>query len=474
MSQTITIDPVTRLEGHGKITIHLNSQGEVENAHFHVTQVRGFERFCEGRPYYEMPGLMARICGICPVSHLIASAKACEAVMSVRIPHTAAQLRRMLNLAQMVQSHALSFFYLSSPDLLLGMDADPASRHLFGVVAAKPELGRAGVALRRFGQSIIELLAEKRIHPGWVVPGGVTEPLPAAKRDEILAMLPAAYNNVKLALDAYKQIAGQFKQEIEVFANFPSLYMSLINEDESIEFTDGEVRLIDADGHVLDDGITVNTFTEVIGEAVEPYSYTKFAYYKPLGYPQGSYRVGPLARLNIVKSMGTPLAEKELAEFKQLATGPVQGSFHYHHARLVEILYGIEKIEQILNDPLILDKHVRATAGVNRLEGAGYAEAPRGTLMHNYKVDENGKMLWANLIIATGQNNNAMNKGVLQVAQHYVRDGKFTEGILNRVEAVVRTFDPCLSCSSHALGQMPLALSLVSASGEVVDKVVRG
>jgi NAD-reducing hydrogenase large subunit len=473
MTQTILIDPVTRLEGHGKITIQLDSQGEVEDAHFHVTQVRGFERFSQGRPFYEMPSLMARICGICPVSHLIASAKACEAIMSVRIPHTAAQLRRMLNLAQMVQSHALSFFYLASPDLLLGMESDPKARHVFGVVAAKPELGRAGVALRRFGQHIIELLANKRIHPGWVVAGGVTEPLDPAKRDEILAMLPEAYANAALALAAYKQIADTFKAEIEIFANFPSNYMSLINEDESIEFTDGALRMIDPKGAILDDGITASQFSEKIGEAVEPYSFTKFAYYKPLGYPEGSYRVGPLARLNIVKSMGTPLAEKELAEFKQLAAGPVESAFHYHHARLIEIIYGIEKIEQILADPLILDKHVRASAGVNRLEGAGQAEAPRGTLYHHYKVDENGLITWANLVIATGQNNNAMNKGVLQAAKHYIKDGKFTEGILNRVEAVVRTFDPCLSCSTHAFGQMPLAISLVNADGEVVDQAVR-
>lgn len=473
MSQTIIIDPVTRLEGHGKITIHLDDRGEVAGAQFHVTQVRGFERFSEGRPFYEMPGLMARICGICPVSHLIASAKACEAIMSVRIPQTAAQLRRMLNLAQMVQSHALSFFYLSSPDLLLGMDSDPAARHIFGVAAARPELGRAGVGLRRFGQHIIELLGNKRIHPGWVVPGGVTEPLAPAKRDEILAMIPEAYTHIGLALDWYKRIAESFKAEIEVFANFPSLYMSLIGEDEAIEFTDGSLRLIDAAGNTVEDGITAARYSEVIGEAVEPYSYTKFAYYKPLGYPQGSYRVGPLARLNIVKTIGTPRAEQELAAFRQLAAGPVQGSFHYHHARLIEILYGIETIEQILADPRVLDKHVRATAGVNRLEGAGQAEAPRGTLHHHYKVDENGKITWANLVIATGQNNNAMNKGVLQVARHYVKDGKFTEGILNRVEAVVRAFDPCLSCSTHALGQMPLALSLVSAEGEVVDRVVR-
>jgi NAD-reducing hydrogenase large subunit len=345
----------------------------------------------------------------------------------------------------MVQSHALSFFYLSSPDLLLGMESNPATRNIFGVAAASPELGRAGVGLRRFGQHIIELLGDKRIHPGWVVPGGVTEPLSAAKRDAILAMIPEAYANVTLALNWYKKVADTFKAEIDVFANFPSLYMGLINEDESIEFTDGTLRMIDAQGKTIEDGITASRYTDVIGEAVENYSYTKFAYYKPLGYPQGSYRVGPLARLNIVKSIGTPL----------------------------EALYGIEKIEQILSDPLILDKHVRANAGVNRLEGAGQAEAPRGTLNHHYKVDENGKITWANLVIATGQNNNAMNRGVLQAAKHYVKDRKFSEGAMNRIEAVVRTFDPCLSCSTHAFGQMPLVLTLLSAEGEVVDQLVR-
>jgi NAD-reducing hydrogenase large subunit len=473
MSQTITIDPVTRLEGHGKITIQLNGKGEVEGAHFHVTQVRGFEKFSEGRPFYEMPSLMARICGICPVSHLLASAKACEAIMSVRIPHTAAQLRRMLNLAQMVQSHALSFFHLSSPDLLLGMESDPVKRNILGVAAAHPELGRAGIGLRRFGQHIIELLGTKRIHTGWVVPGGVTEPLSAEHRDEILAMLPEAYANLKMAITAYKKIASSFKQEIDVFANFPSNYLALVNDDDSFEITDGALRLIDPKGKVIEDGITASRFSEVIGEAVEPYSYTKFVYYKPLGYPEGSYRVGPLPRLNVVKSMGTPLADKELAEFKQLSKGPVESSFHYHHARLVEAMYGIEKIEEILADPLILDKHVRATAGVNRLEGSGQIEAPRGVLNHHYKVDEDGKMTWASLVVATGHNNNAMNNGVLQSAKAYVKDGKFTAGALNRIEAVIRCFDPCLSCSTHAFGQMPLVMSLVNSDGELVDRLVR-
>ena len=474
MSRTVIIDPVTRLEGHGKVTIMLDEGGAVENAHFHVTQVRGFERFSEGRPYYEMPSLMARVCGICPVSHLLASAKACEAIMSVRIPHTAAQLRRVLNLAQLLQSHALSFFYLASPDLLLGMESDPAVRNVLGVAAASPVLGKAGVALRRIGQTIIELLSGKRIHTGWVVPGGVTEPLTAEKRDSILALLPEALRDTQMALAAYKQIAGQFKQEIEVFANFPSNYLGMVDSDGSAVYTDGNLRLIDQAGYTIEDDISAIRVTQVFGEAVEPYSFTKFPYYKPLGYPDGCYRVGPLARLNIVSNMGTDFADQELKEFKQLSHRPVESSFYYHHARLIEMLYAIEMIERIMADPKILDKHVKAAAGVNRLEGAGHAEAPRGVLHHHYKVDENGKIVWANLMIATGHNNYAMNRGVLQAARAYVKKGKFTEGALNRIQAVVRTFDPCLSCSTHAYGKMPLNVELVNSDGEVVDRMVQG
>ena len=473
MSNTITIDPVTRLEGHGRITLKTNDQGEVSEAFFSVTQVRGFEKFCEGRPYYEMPGLMARICGICPVSHLIASAKACEAIMSVEIPPTAAKLRRALNLAQTIQSHALSFFYLASPDLLLGMDADPADRNIFGVAAAHPELGHAGVGLRRFGQHMIELLGRKRIHPGWVVPGGVTEPLDPAKRDEILALIPEAYANVKMALTAYKQIASRFGDEIENFANFPGPFMGMVGDDGGLEFTDAKLRMIDSGGVILMDNLEAAQFDAVIGEAVEPFSYMKFPYLKSLGYPDGAYRVGPLARLNIASHAGTPLAETELKVFKKLADGPVLGSFHYHHARLIEILHGIEVIEQLFSESSILEKHVRATAGVNRQEGAGIAEAPRGTLMHHYKVDDKGLMTWANMVIATGQNNNAMNRGVLQAAQRYVKSDKLTDGMLNRVEAVIRTFDPCLSCSTHAFGQMPLAIELLAPDGSTLDEVQR-
>jgi NAD-reducing hydrogenase large subunit len=416
---------------------------------------------------------MARICGICPVSHLIASAKACEAIMSVNIPPTAAKLRRALNLAQMVQSHALSFFYLASPDLLLGMDSDPATRNIFGLAKAHPELGRAGIGLRRFGQHMIELLGRKRIHPGWVIPGGVTEPLDLARRDEILALVPEAYANATMALAAYKQIVSRFQDEIEHFANFPGLFMGMVSEGGRLEFTDARLRMVDAEGLVLVDNMDAAQFDQQIGEAVESYSYMKFPYLKSLGYPHGVYRVGPLARLNIASHTGTPLADAELNEFKRLAKGPLLGSFHYHHARLIEILHGIELIERLFSDVDILDKHVRATAGVNRQEGAGIAEAPRGTLMHHYKVDDKGLMTWANLVIATGQNNYAMNKGVLQTAQRYVKGEKLAEGMLNRVEAVIRTFDPCLSCSTHAFGQMPLIIELHAPDGTILDKIHR-
>lgn len=473
MGRTITIDPVTRLEGHAKITLQLDARGEVESAHFHVTQLRGFEKFCEGRPYYEMPNLMARVCGICPVSHLLASAKACDAILAVRIPPTAGKLRRMLNLAQIIQSHALSFFYLSSPDLLLGMDANPSERNLFGVVRANPELGRGGVRLRQFGQQIIELLCGKRIHPGWVVPGGVNEPLSQEKRNKLLAMIPEALAITQKTLAWFKRSFESYREEIRSFANFPSLFMGLVTPDDRPAYYEGKIRFTDAAGNIVADKLDPANYAEFIEEAVEPFTYMKFPYYKPLGYPAGMYRVGPLARLNLVDRAGTPLADQEWIEFRSLERGAVLSSFHYHYARLIEILHAIEHIQNYLEDPDILSTHVRATASLNNSEGVGVSEAPRGTLIHHYRVDENGLITWANLVIATGHNNLAMNRGILQAARRFVRGEKLTEGMLNRVEAVIRTFDPCLSCSTHAIGHMPLVIRLVSPDGSLLDEVRR-
>ena len=473
MGKTITIDPVTRIEGHAKITLETDNQGEVSAAYFHVTQFRGFEKFVEGRPFYEMPYIMERTCGICPVSHLLAAAKACDALLAVRVPPAAAKLRRILNLAQIIQSHALSFFYLSSPDLLLGMDAPPTDRNIFGVMKAKPELGRGGVRLRQFGQRVIETLAGKRIHPAWVVPGGVNEPLTKEKRDLILSWIPEALDTTQKTLRWFKQNLESYREEIRTFANFPSLFMGLVTADERVGYYDGHIRFTDSLGNIVADNLEPARYQEYLGEAVEPYSFTKFPYYKPLGYPEGMYRVGPLARLNLVDHCGTPLAQQEWVEFRSLERNAVLSSFHYHYARLIEILFAIEHIEEFLNDPDILSTHVRSTASLNNHEGVGVSEAPRGTLIHHYRVDEQGLVTWANLIIATGHNNLAMNRGILQAAQHFVRSEKITEGMLNRVEAVIRAFDPCLSCSTHAYGQMPLAIELRAPDGALLDEVCR-
>lgn len=471
MGERIVIDPVTRIEGHAKITIQLNDAGEVEDAHFHVTQLRGFEKFCEGRPFHEMPALMSRICGICPVSHLVASAKACDALLAVHIPPTAQNLRRILNLAQIAQSHALSFFYLSSPDLLLGMDADPVQRNLFGVAQAQPQLARDGIRLRQIGQQIIELLGGKRIHPAWVVPGGVSEPLTSEKRDQILAMSHDGFEIALRTLYWYRSVMSNYREEIQAFGVVRTMFMGLTNERDELEMYDGFLRLQDADGTAVADRLNPEDYEQFITEQVEPWTYLKSPVYKPLGYPAGVYRVGPLARLNIVKSCGTPCADEALEEFRKL--DHPQSSFHYHYARLIEILYCFEKIEQLLHTPDILSDRVRAHAQPNSDHGVGVSEAPRGALIHHYQIDENGLITRANLIIATGHNNYAMDKNVLEVAKRFVHGARLTEGMLNRVEAVIRAFDPCLSCSTHAIGQMPLQVQLVAPSGELIDEIKR-
>lgn len=469
MSKKIIIDPVTRIEGHSKITIQLNDAGEVQEAMFHVTQLRGFEKFVEGRPFHEMPSIFSRICGICPVSHLVASAKACDMLMSVKIPPAAEKLRRIINLAQIAQSHALSFFYLSSPDLLLGMDAEPALRNLLGVARANPELARNGVRLRQVGQQIIEMLGDKRIHPGWVVGGGVNKPLSSEHRDKILAMLPEVITIAEKALEWFITQLERFTEEISVFANFPTLYLALSGPNNELETYDGMLRLVDDAGKQVE-RINPAEFESIIGEEITPYSYLKSPFYKGLGYPAGIYRVGPLARLHMASSCGTEKADRALKAFQQIDH---RSSFHYHYARLIEIIYAFEKIQEILNDPQILDEHVRAYAEPNCFEGFGVSEAPRGTLMHHYKIDKNGLITYADLVIATGHNNLAMNQGITQAAKYYIKGDELAEGILNRIEAVIRTFDPCLSCSTHAFGQMPLMIQLIAADGAILDEVRR-
>ena len=473
MSQTIVIDPVTRIEGHSKVTIQLDDRGEVTDAHFHVTQFRGFERITQGRPVHEMPALMARICGICPVSHLIASSKAVDDIMAVEPTPTGADLRRVMNLGQIVQSNALSFFHLSSPDLLFGFDADPAIRNIIGVANANPGLAKDGIGLRRWGQQIIEWLGGKRIHPVGIVPGGVAFQLTAEVRDRILAGVPEALAATERAIAWYKSDMLRWEEEASSFGNFRSAFMGLVDRQGNVDHYGGWLRVVDADGHYLADKVDPHDFNDYIGEAVEPWSYLKTTYWKPMGYPDGIYRVGPLARLNVAERTGTPRADEELEKFRWRVGRVASSSFHYHYARLIDTLNAIERIEELLRGPDILDSHTQSVAGINRREGIGVSEAPRGTLMHHYKVDDDGLVEWANLVIATGHNNAAMNRAVLQVARKHVKGDRLEESMLNRVEAVIRCYDPCLSCSTHALGKMALRVQLLAPGGQVLSEILR-
>lgn len=471
MEQQIVIEPISRIEGHGKITIRLDEQGKVADAKLHVTQLRGFEKFCEGRPFTEMGSLVERICGICPISHSLASARACDQILGVRVPETALKLRKMINCGTFIQSHALSFFYLSSPDLLLGMDADPQQRNIFGVLKTNPDFAKDGIRLRQIGQQVIEWLAGKRIHPSWVVPGGVNKPFNAAFKEEIQAVLPEAVEIVQRALIFFRQSIGRFAEEIQTFANFPSLFLGLVDAEGMLEHVDGRLRFIDAEGNIVVDQIAPALYQQYIDEAVEEYSYLKSPYYKPLGYAEGLYRVGPAARLNVCSGITTSLADKELGEFKNISGGrPQLSSFYNHYARLIEILYGIEMLDVLLRDPDILGENIRSVAEPNFQEGIGVVEAPRGTLFHHYTVDENGLMTGLNLIVATGNNNLAMNRGLMQVARHVIQGNKLTEPAMNRLQAVVRAFDPCLSCSTHCLGTTGGTIQLLAANGEVLDE----
>jgi NAD-reducing hydrogenase large subunit len=474
MAQRIVIDPVTRIEGHAKITIYLDDSGAVSDARFHVAEFRGFEKFCEGRPLWEMAGITARVCGICPVSHLLASARAGDQILAVRPPPAAEKLRRLMNLAQIVQSHALSFFHLSAPDLLLGLESDPAKRNVFGLIAAEPELARGGIRLRQFGQQIIEALGGKKIHPAWAAPGGVRYPLSAEERERIRSRLPESQTTAIAALQRFKQILDGFAEEVRTFGNFPSLYLGLAAGDGCWEHHDGHLRFVNADGKIVADHLDPAHYRDYIGEAVESSSYLKSPYYRPLGYPDGVYRVGPLARLNVCERMGTPLADRELEEYRQRGGRTVNASFYFHYARLIEILAALERIARMLDDPDLASENLRAHAGINRHHGVGVSEAPRGTLFHDYEVDENGLMRKVNLVIATGQNNLAMNRTVAQIAKRYVRGPQIAEGLLNRVEAGIRAFDPCLSCSTHAIGAMALHVRLVGPDGTVLAEAKRG
>jgi NAD-reducing hydrogenase large subunit len=474
MAQKITIEPVTRIEGHARVTVNLDDNNNVEHAYLHIDQFRGFEKFSQGRMFFEMPSITPRICGICPVSHHLASAKACDRLVGAEPPRPAQLLRRLMHMGQLVQSHSMHFFHLAGPDLLFGFDADPAIRNVVGIIQTNPELAIKAVKLRKWGQEVIRIVAGERIHAAFAVPGGVNKALTMKDRDELLAPVDEMIGYMQLGLDVAKGWLEENMDVVNRFANFRTGYMGLVNPaDGSLEMYDGDLRLIDKDGKLLEQ-FDPTTYLDYIAEHTEDWSYLKFPYYKKLGWPEGAYRVAPLGRLNVADSISTPLANEEFKNFKALSDGPVEPTLFMHYARLIEDIYAAERIRELLEDPDITSTDIRTMPGPITGEGVGVIEAPRGTLMHHYWTDDSGKLTNVNLIVATGHNNYAMSKSVDMVAKEFIDGNNVTEGMLNRVEAAIRAYDPCLSCSTHALGQMPIVMEIKNAAGEVVQTLKRG
>jgi NAD-reducing hydrogenase large subunit len=471
-SRTIEINPITRVEGHGKVTIQLDDAGNAVSARFHDTQFRGFEKFCEGQVFWEMPNLTPRICGICPVSHQLASAKACDMILGVELTRPAKLLRELLHMSQYIQSHALHFFHLASPDFLLGFDSDPATRNVIGLIGADPALATEAVKLRSLGQTMIKKLGGKKVHGNAALPGGMTTALLAEDRDHFLKQIDWAIADAQLAVKILLDYVSKNAAMVDSFAKFPSAYMGMVDKDNNLALYDGNLRLIDSKGVVLEEQFNPANYLDIIAEYVEDWSYMKFPFYKSLGYPGGIYRAGPLGRLNVCTGITTPLANAELKNFKKLSKfGFVEGSMYYHYARLIELIYAIEKARELLEDKDITSTDLQVNSKKYNEQGVGVVEAPRGTLFHHYWVDDTGKLTGVNLIVATGNNNAAMNRSVYEVAKDYIKKGHVTEGILNRVEAAIRCYDPCLSCSTHALGQMPLLIELRAPDGEIVKQI---
>jgi len=471
----VAIDPVSRVEGHGKVTILLDEQNMVHQVRLHIVEFRGFEKFIQGRPYWEVPVLVQRLCGICPVSHHLAASKALDVVVGAkRLTPAAEKLRRLMHYGQMMQSHALHFFHLCTPDLLFGFDSDITKRNIVGVAQEHPETARQGVLIRKFGQEVIRVTAGKRIHGTGSVPGGVNKSLTIAERDELLKDV---YHVVQWSLEAVHLIRKVHTQDPALynsFGTFRSNFMSLVGCNGDLDFYHGTLRARDDNGGILFDHVDYQDYLSYIAEEVRPWSYMKFPYLLSIGKENGWYKVGPLARVQNCDQIPTPLAERERREFVDYAGGsPLHAPLAFHWTRMIEMLHAAEVIKELLHDDDLLSDDLMVHGGERQSEGIGVIEAPRGTLFHHYRVDENDLITMANLIVSTTNNNQAMNEAIRQVARRYLHGREITEGLLNHIEVAIRAFDPCLSCATHALGKMPLSVELVDPDGTLVHTLSR-
>ena len=467
----VAIDPVSRVEGHGKVTILLDENNKVHQVRLHIVEFRGFERFIQGRPYWEVPVMVQRLCGICPVSHHLAASKALDLIVgATKVTPTADKMRRLMHYGQILQSHALHFFHLSSPDLLFGFDSEVGRRNIVGVAQKYPDIAKKGILLRKYGQEVIRLTAGKRVHGTGAVPGGVNRSLTVDERKELLK---DAYQMISWSRDAVRIIKELHQQNpalYDHFGTFRSSFMGMVAPDGSLDLYHGVLRAKDADGKILFDQVDYQTYDRLITEEVKPWSYMKFPYFTAMGPENGWYKVGPLARVQNCDSIPTPFAEHERRELVAYAGGkPLHATLAYHWARMIEMLFAAETIKELLQDDDLSGTELMTT-GERRREGVGVIEAPRGTLFHHYQVGDDDLVTMANLIVSTTNNNQAMNTAVREVARQYLDGNEITEGLLNHIEVAIRAYDPCLSCATHALGKMPLEVTLVDAEGTELDR----
>jgi len=480
MGQKITIEPVTRVEGHGKVTIHLDDENNVVQTRLHIVEFRGFERFIQGRPYWEAPVLVQRLCGICPVSHNLAATKALDIIVGVGpedLPPTAEKMRRLMHYGQFFQSHALHFFHLASPDLLFGIEADPGKRNIIAVAGEFKDLAVQGVMMRKFGQEIIQATSGKKIHGTGTLPGGINKSLTIEEKMKFLIGKDPMNIDQMIdwsvsALELFKDYHQKNKEFIDQFAAFPSSHLSLVRKDGAMDIYHGVLRAVDQNGKKILHDIDYQDYLDYIAEEVRPWSYMKFPYLRSLGKETGWYRVGPLARLNTCDFIPTPLAQKAFEEFRSYTGGkPNNMTMHTHWARLIETLHAAEMMKELLEDPDILGGEL-VKRGSKTIEGVGLLEAPRGTLFHHYRINEDDLIEMANLIVSTTNNNESMNKAVELVAMDRMNgQEKITEGMLNAIETAIRAYDPCLSCATHALGKMPLEIELYNSQDRLIDRM---
>ena len=479
MHRTITLSPVTRIEGHAKVTIELDDAGNVADARLNVVELRGFEKFCIGRPVEELPRIVTSICGVCPWHHHLASAKANDAIFGVTPPPTGKKLRDLCQSIAFCSDKILHFFFLAGADFIMGPDADYAVRNVIGIAQANPEIGRRVVRSRHLGTQMLNIVSGKSIHPVTAVPGGFSKPLTEEERQQLLPMAGEVLEFAKFAIGFAKaNIFPKYLEAIKTLGVIQTGFLGTVADDGSLNLYEGKLRLMKPDGTYTD--FPSDKYTEHISEKVLPWSYLKFPYAKAWGEgfdmeaipPKGIYRTNTLARINVCDKMATPLAQAEFEEFRKAFGRPAQQTLLYHYARLIELVYNAEHVIELLTDPQITGKETRVPVTPRAARGVGCVEAPRGTLIHDYETDKDGMVTNVNLIVGTTHNNAPMNMSVKQAARSLIKNGKYDQGILNRVEMAIRAYDPCLSCATHTFdGTLAVKVEIFDHDGRLLNEL---